>query len=174
MNQGVSGVVKRITIRRTALRPLLDRITTHPTFVFSVTCKRRTDLFLSYPPRRDLQKHGGDCHVGDRSDLRTRRFIQGSRQRIILQPKGTLRTMIVKRKTDIEPTKHWRSSGGTLSFDPIRKGLYLVYAMYRDRVQDFGAGRRYSRHGQHRAWCFIDLFTTTRLRYNGVDYAVAA
>ena len=165
---------QQITIERAFLKTLLDRITTHPTFVFSVECQRRTDLFLTYPPTHDMEQHGSHCFAGDHSILADRRFIQGRGGRMVLQAAGTLRTMTVKRKTSLEPTKHWRSKGGELRFDPTSRGLYLVYGMYRDQVQDFGTGARYSRHGQHRSWCFIDLLTTTRLRYNGVEYAVEA
>ncbi len=173
-NSGVSGAVKKVTIRRAQLRPLLDRITNNPTYIFRVECKRRTDLFLTYPPRHDLESDGGAVHVGDHSIVANRQFIKGSRRRIVLQPKGTVRTMTVKRKTNADPTKHWQSKGKELRFDPAAKGLYLVYAMYRDQMQDFGTGRRFSRHGQYRSWCFIDLRTTSRLRYSGVEYEVAA
>jgi len=159
-------------IRRDEIKAVFDRLVASGQ-IFSVECPRRTDLLLTYRPHRNLSKHGGHAHVGDHCELSTRRFVQGSNRRIILQPKGTLRTMRVRGKTDNEPTKHWRPTpGGTLPFNPIEKGLYLVYAMYPDQEQDLGAGKRYSRHDQHRSWCFVDMKTVERIRVQGRVFEV--
>lgn len=163
-----------VEVPRAELGGLLDRITVNPEYIFSVVCRRRGDLFQKYPPVNDLAR-GKDCHVGDHSDMATRQFVQGSRRvadKIVLQPAGTLRKMIVKRKVTDAPTKHWQPKGGRLAFDPAERGLRLVAGMYNDATKDVGLGKMIGRHGDWRPWAFICLRTTTELTYAGTDYRV--
>lgn len=160
-----------VEVLRADLGGLLDRITVNPTYIFSVVCRRRTNLLLKYTPVNDLAR-GKDCHVGDHSDLATRQFVCGGRKRIVLQRAGTLRKMIVKRKTNDTPTKHWEPKGGRLAFDSAKRGLRLVAGMYNDAEKDVGLGKMIGRHGDWRPWAFICLRTTTELTYNGTNYRV--
>jgi len=160
-----------VNIPRANLKDLLDRITVHPEYIFSVTCNRRRHLYLRYPPINDFQ-NGPFAHQGDRSNLFNRRFIQGSNHKIVLEPAGATRTMIVKRKTNDNPMKHWQSQGGQLAFDPTELDLYLVAGIYNDEPKNYGAGKRIGRHGSWRPWCLIDLRTTRLVKYSGVDYHV--
>lgn len=156
-------------IRRANLRRVLDRLTTPRQFIFSVVCQRRRPLYLRYEPK-DQYTNGALAHVGDRSLLHFRTFVKGSKRKIELQPAGMLRTVVVKRKTNLEPMKHWRSKGGELPFDPASRGLYLVAGVYSDQPKDYGTGTRPGRHGQWRPWVLLDLLTTVEVRHNGVRY----
>ncbi len=158
-------------VNRADLPGFLRYITTNPEYIFSVECRRRGDLLMKYPPVDDLAS-GLDCHVGDHSDLATCRFVCGSHRRIVLQRKGTLRQMTVKRKVTNAPMKHWVSKGGRLPYDLARKGLMLVAGMYNDASHDFGTGTRLGRHGEWRPWAMICLQTTSLVRYDGVDYRI--
>ena len=160
-----------IEVNRNELPDLLNRITVNPEYIFSATCQRRTPLYMTYPPVNDLTK-GETVHIGDKTSVITRFFIRGGRQRIMLQSKGTERKMIVKRKVNNSPTKHWQSSGGQLSFNPADKGLMLVAGMYNDSAKDMGCGKMVGRHGDWRPWAFICLRTTSEVTYNGIDYRV--
>ena len=157
-----------IEIQRGQLRTILDRL---PGGIFTVCCARRGCLNLRYLSA-DPFSQGSLAHVGDRSSLRTRRFIQGKGPTISLQLPGTLRTMQVQRKSNHKNTKHWQSKGGEMPFDPAEHGLYLVYGMYADKEQDFGCGRRPARNGDFARWCLICLNSTQWVRSGGVEYRV--
>ena len=128
-NIGVTATVESVTIERDELRPFLDDLTRDPTLIFSVECKRRTDLELRYLPPDDFSE-GPLCYIGDASDGRTQERIRAcpscgrdlkltargcngkdgcglKRAKIVLQPAGTLRTMLCKRKLTDAPMKHW-------------------------------------------------------------------
>lgn len=160
-----------VHVDRANLPDFLRRITGNPEYIFSVVCRRRGDLHMKYPPVNDLAR-GLDCHVGDYSDLATRRFVCGGRRRIVLQARGTERQMTVKRKVTDGAMKHWVSKGRRLPFDPARKGLMLVAGMYNDAPKNFGTGKLIGRHGEWRPWAMIDLRTTSLVRYDGVDFVV--
>lgn len=115
-------------IKRSELRAFLDRLTVNPTLIFSVECARRTHLELRYPPPDDFTE-GDLAYVGDASTLDGQRIRicphcgrhlaitsrgcggpQGcgvKRATVILQPAGTLRIMVCKRKLTPTPMKHW-------------------------------------------------------------------
>lgn len=158
-------------VNRADLGAFLRRITVNPKYIFSVVCRRRGDLLMKYPPVNDLAR-GKDCHVGDHSDLTTRQFVCGGRKRIVLQRKGTERSMVVKNKTDNQPMKHWQPRGGALKYRPADRGLFLVAGMYNDDAADYGTGKRIGRHGEWRPWAHICLRTTSLVRYDHVDYHV--
>ena len=160
-----------VTIRPDDAEALIDRITANDNFIFSVTCQRRTDLTLKYPPLRDMDR-GKDAYVGDHSLLDSREYVKGSRQKIILQPKGTIRTMIVKGKHNGQSMKHWESKGGRLPYNPKNKGLKLVAGMYNDASKDMGTGTRVGRHGDWRPWAMICLRTVSCIVHNNVTYIV--
>lgn len=159
------------TISRDNLKTFLDAITANPTFIFSVDCNRRNDLFLRYPPI-DILTNGKMAYVGDASDIATRQYVKGSKEKIVLQPAGQLRTMIVKGKNDNRPMKHWQSKGGQLGYNPADHNLYLVAGMYSDQKQNFGTGKRIGRHGQWRSFCMICLDGVHAIRYEGIEYLV--
>lgn len=160
-----------VNIRPSDVEPLIDRITSNDDFVFSVTCQRRRDLALKYPPVNNLS-YGKDAHVGDSSDVATRQHVKGSRRRIILQRKGDIRTMVVKGKHNGKPMKHWVSKGGKLPYNPKDKGLKLVAGMYSDAAKDMGTGKRIGRHGDWRPWANICLRTVSVIVHDGVKYVV--
>ena len=156
---------------RHQVRTFLDAITARPTYIFSVVCNRRTDLYLRYPPI-DQYRNGPLAYKGDHSRLADRMYVKGSKEKIILEPAGLARKMIVIGKRDARPTKHWRSKGGELAFNPIERGLYLVAGFYSDAKHNYGTGRRIGRHGQWRPFCMVDMETTHRIVYEGVEYVV--
>lgn len=158
-------------VRRQELRPLLDRITVNPEHIFSVECRRRRPLYLRYEPIGQYNQ-GRMAYCGDHSVLATRRFVRVGRRPIVLEPANMLRKMIVKRKVNDLPMKHWMPVGGTLPYNPEDYGLYLVAGMYNDSPKNFGTGKRIGRHGDWRPFCFIDLLTTTRVLYDGTEFLV--
>lgn len=170
-------------IDRNQVSSVIDEICKSPTFIFSVTCERRTDLYLRYDPR-DRFTNGPLTFAGDASRLADHeqvRFCEcgtelpstsrkckecgAKREKIILEAAGTLRRMIVKGKHDDQPMKHWKSKGGELAFNPAEKGLKLVAGMYQDRPSNQGCGKRIGRHGQWRSWAFICLHTVQTIKW---------
>ena len=168
-------------IRRAELRARLEEMTRDPELIFSVFCKRRNDVYLRYPPTT-MEGQGKLAYVGDHTDLATGRFVGGKRgsQKIILQPAGSIRRMLVKRKFpnpetgEHTPLKHWTPKGGRLAFDPKEKGLFgPVAGMYNDAEKEQpSGGRRIGRLGDWRPWCFIALEGVTAIQNKGETYAV--
>lgn len=193
-------------ISRDQVGAVIDNITKHPTFIFSVVCERRTDLELRYPPL-DRFTNGPLAYIGDASRLDDRERVRfcdcggnelqhatpwhtpdwwveltatsrkckrcgAKREKIVLEDAGTARRMIVKGKNNDKETKHWKSKGGTLSFDPAAKGLKLVAGMYQDRACNHGTGKREGRHGQWRSWAFICLRSVSIIKWMGQVFIV--
>ena len=162
----------KVKIPRKNVSRLIDDITSSTDFIFSVTCQRRGNLYLKYEPTGQYDQ-GKDVREGDCSDAITREFIKGKGPRILLQPKGSERTMVVKSKKGNKPLKHWNPVGGKLPYTPKDKDLKLVVGMYCDAPKDFGTGRRIGRHGNWRPWCNICLRTVSRIIHNKTEYIIS-
>ena len=178
------------TIERNQVSTYIDNICRKPSFIFSVTCKRRTNLDLRYPPV-DLLHNGPLAYVGDASRIVDRKQVRycdcvtdewveiavnsrkckncgKKRMKVVLEEAGTLRKMIVRGKSNIKDMKHWESKGGSLAFDPAEHGLKLVAGMYNDAPKHGRIGR----HGQWRCWAMICLRTIQTIRHLGETYSV--
>lgn len=173
-------------VRRADLRDLLETITKDPEQIFGVFCKRRTDVYLRYPPEGN-EGQGRLAYAGDHSIWMPghpdhRKTVYGKRgsEKIILQPAGSIRHMLCKRKfPDAEtgehtPMKHWTPKGGRMPYDPKEKGLFgPVAGMYNDNEKTQPAGgKRMGRFGQWRPWTMIALEGVTTIQNKGETYAV--
>lgn len=163
-------------IRRNDLRSELDRITRDPEQIFSVWVKRRNAVYLRYPPT-GMEGEGLLCYVGDHSDIATRQFVGGKRgsQKIELQPAGSFRLMLCKRKfpdanTGLHtPMRHWTPKGGQCRVDAERHNLFgPVAGMYNDNLKTQPGGEvRMGRLGQWRPWSFIALEGVAEIHNKG-------
>ena len=189
-------------IERNQVTTVIDNICKKPTYIFSVTCERRTDLHLRHDPI-DRLHNGPLAYVGEASRIADRERVRycdcggrdhatgngkwvevaatsrkckhcgEKRTKVVLEEAGTLRKMVVKGKNTAESTKHWEATpGGRLAFDPAEHDLKLVAGMYRDAPTNQGTGKRIGRHGQWRSWCLICLRTIQSIRYCGETYLV--
>ena len=92
----------------------------------------------------------------------------------ILEPKGTFRRMLCKRKLTDAPMKHWSPKpDGKRNYDPADHDLFQVAGMYNDneKAQPTG-GKRIGRFGQWRPWAQICLRTIREIKNNGIVYKV--
>ena len=92
----------------------------------------------------------------------------------ILEPKGTFRRMLCKRKLTDAPTKHWAPKpDGKRNYNPADHDLFQVAGMYNDneKAQPTG-GKRIGRFGQWRPWAQVCLRTIRLIRNKGIDYNV--
>lgn len=157
------------TVARADVERLLESITASGQ-TFSAACRRRGALFLRYEPTEQF-RGGRLAYDGDRTDLVTRQFHTAGRGglKIVLEAEGTLRWMQLTKKSG-KPSKHWKSKGGTLGFDPKERGLFHVKGFYNDttKVSD----GRIARHGDWRAWAFICLLTVESIKAHGQEYVV--
>lgn len=149
--------------------------------VFSVVVARRGPLYLRYPSSDPL-KNGSLAYVGDRCELRTRRWITAGRggKKIILEPAGTYRKMVLKGKrpdpvTGIHtPTAHYIDRGGEHRIDLRKHNLFgPLFGMYPDtpRRQPNGEVRE-GRYGQWRPWSYVNLDAVKEITGQGMTYVV--
>lgn len=168
-------------IRRADLRPILDEITKDPERIFSVLCRRRTAVYLRYDPP-DMTTEGKLAYRGDHSLIATRQFIGGKRgsEKIELQPAGSVRTMLCKRKfpgDDGRHTemKHWIPKGGECRVKAEDHNLFgPVAGMYNDQEKTQPNGEvRQGRFGQWRPWSFIALEGVVEVHNKGEIYQIS-
>jgi len=168
-------------IRRTEVKTLLEQVTKDPEQIFSVLCERRNAVHLRYEPE-GMEGEGKLAYVGDYSLVATRQFVGGKRgsEKIELQPAGSVRLMLCKRKfPDAEtgehtPMKHWTPKGGRCRVNAEEHNLFgPVAGMYNDREKMQPNGQvMMGRLGQWRPWVFIALEGVKEIHNKGEVYQV--
>ncbi len=138
---------------------------------FSTFCARRTDNYLRYLPTTQYGT-GKLAYNGDCSDLRTRQFQSAGRggRKVILEAAGAYRWQQFIKGTG-NPSKHWKSKGGRLSFDPVAKNLFHAKGFYNDGPKNNG---RVARHDAWRPWAFVCLNTIATTSFRDQNTSVVS
>jgi len=155
-----------VRLPRSKVFQFLCEATRDPEYIFSTTGPRRTDLLAREEPPDD-HKQG-------------KLIKDANGKNIILEPAGTVRKMIVRRRF-VDPktgmlreTKHHKPTGGSLKFDPTEKGLFgPVGGMYPDfpKLQPNGEVMT-ARYGQWRPFAFVDMLTVQEIENKGQTFVV--
>ncbi len=115
----IDDLRKTVVVRRRHLRRLLNTLTARPWRVMAIDCARRGDLEARYSPQ-SATKNGalvreGDYSSIDDADCRAGTHVFGAGRkypiaqarrpgdRVVIQPAGTLRTVMVKTGTMTTP-----------------------------------------------------------------------
>ena len=121
------------------------------------------------------------AYIGDHSIISTHEFVGGKRgaEKIELEPAGSMRMMLCKRKFPGEngqhtPMKHWTPKGGECRVNARENNLFgPVAGMYNDQNKTHSNGQvMEGRYGQWRPWSFIALEGVSKIRNKGIEYSV--
>lgn len=122
----------------------------------------------------------GGCGVivdasGREYNLAEKRAERRPGDKVIIEPAGTLRWMIVKQydHNNPRPTKHWTPQGDKLNYDPLEYDLYLLQGMYNDSVKTQPNGQpMMGRYGQWRPFTQVCMRGALVIRALGVEWRI--